>query len=76
MKKQKVLIPITKWHENHEWPKNTRAIRYLMKTYNCTFIIKLGGRYFIDEIKFYDWIEKNPLKPKDKYDKKPLRSSY
>ena len=54
------LIPVTKWHEGHDWPPigGLRHLIFNAKTNGFDKVIKrCGRRVLIDEAVFFQWVE-------------------
>jgi hypothetical protein len=56
------LIPVTKWGEFHLWPPigGLRHLIFYEQTngfHHC--VVRLGRRVLIDEVKFFEWVDKN-----------------
>jgi len=54
------LIPVTKWHESHEWPPigGLRHLIFNAKSNGFDKVIKrIGRRVLIDEAAFFQWVE-------------------
>lgn len=54
------LIPLTKWNDFHPWPTVHWFRRFMMdkKDLYTNFLKKVGGRVIVDELEFFQWIDK------------------
>ena len=54
------LIPVTKWHEHHDWP-TIGGLRHLIEHADQNgfhkVIRRVGRRILLDEGKWFAWIE-------------------
>ena len=56
------LIPVTKWSEIHPWP-SIGGLRHLIFNADSngfnSVVKRAGRRVLIDEVAFFQWMEKN-----------------
>lgn len=54
------LIPLTKWHEHHQWPPigGLRHLVWFANTNGFNKVIRrVGRRVLIDEAAFFKWVD-------------------
>ena len=60
-RKERRLIPVTKWNEYHPWPP-IGGLRHLIFYENqngfAHCVVRLGRRVLIDEERFFEWADR------------------
>jgi hypothetical protein len=61
-RKERRLIPVTKWNEYHPWPPIGGLRHLIFYEHQNGFagcVVRLGRRVLIDENRFFEWADRS-----------------